>query len=318
MNNTIATQFYTDVITGLSASPKYLYSKYFYDARGDELFQQIMETPEYYLTRAEMEIFTQKSAEIAKVILSHADDFDIVELGAGDAVKSTHLLRHLTALGTNYTYYPVDISTHVIELLDNEMPKRIPGIKIHGLNGEYTQMIQEAYKISARRKVILFLGSSIGNFSKEDAERFLQSVQQQLQPGDLLLVGIDLKKNPRQIRAAYDDVVGITKAFNLNLLTRINRELGADFDVPMFDHYASYDPFTGSCRSYLVSLAQQQVTINGTTISFAKNEPVYMELSQKYSVTEIEQMAARVGFKTAAQLYDHNEWFMDIILEKVG
>lgn len=309
-------QFYKDVIEGLSASPKHLKSKYFYDKKGDELFQQIMDCREYYLTDCEMEIFSRQTNGIAQTFLKHYQEFDVIELGAGDAVKSTHLLQQLSYLGKNFTYYPIDISQNVIRLLETEMPLRVPNIKIHGLNGEYFDMLQKANGLSKKNKVVLFLGSNIGNFTVAEAERFLSTVKSCLLPGDLMLIGFDLKKNPKVILDAYNDAAGITKAFNLNLLTRINRELGADFDVTGFDHYPVYDPITGSCKSYLISLKAQKVCIADTeVIVFEENEPIHMELSQKYSIEQTDALAHATGFKPIAHFLDSKNWFLDSVWE---
>jgi len=312
------TQFYSDVMEGLSASPKYLHSKYFYDAAGDRLFQDIMDAPEYYLTRSEMEIFTLQTPAIAEAIMQKLQAFDIIELGAGDAVKSSHLLKHLKDSGAAFTYYPVDISVNIIHLLEKEMPKRITGMEVKGLNGEYMEMVAEAYRQSNRSKLVLFLGSSIGNFSKKEARQFLHALHAQLRPRDLLLTGFDLKKDPYQVLAAYNDKAGITRAFNLNLLKRINRELGGDFNLTCFQHYPTYDPITGACRSYLISTREQQVHIGDTeVISFYKDEPVYMELSQKYSLKEIASMASGTGYLPLTSFTDVREWFVDDLWQRV-
>lgn len=309
--------FYEEVIQGLSASPKYLKSKYFYDKRGDELFQQIMNLPEYYLTNCEEEIFSQQTQSIADAFLSRYNEFDIVELGAGDATKSSYLLRYLLSAGKPFTYYPIDISKNVIKLLETELPKQMPQLSIHGLQGEYFDMLQQANALSHRQKVVLFLGSNIGNFTITAATQFLKSLQAQLTSGDRVLIGFDLKKNPKIILAAYDDSAGITKAFNLNLLTRINRELGADFTIKNFDHYATYDPITGTCKSYAISLQPQRVTIGDKTFEFEANEPIHMELSQKYTVAETDTMAAAAGFKPVHYFYDSKKWFLDAVWERM-
>lgn len=309
-------QFYTDVLRGLSSFPKGLQSKYFYDAQGDKLFQEITQCPEYYLFRSEMEIFLYQSPAIAHTVLQHFKEFDILELGAGDAAKSTHLLQYFAKKGILYSYYPVDISQSIIDFLKLEMPNRVPGININGHAGDYFEMMKKAYELSCRRKLVLFLGSNIGNFSFEEAKQFLQAAHQQLHPGDLMLIGFDLKKNPKQILAAYNDAKGLTKAFNLNLLKRINRELHADFQTEAFDHYPSYDPNTGSCRSYLVSLKDQSVRIGNDQIQFYQYEPINMELSQKYSIDQVNSLADETGFKIAANFYDSRRWFLDAIWER--
>ena len=310
-------QFYKDVVKGLLSSPKHLSSKYFYDKDGDRLFQQIMQLPEYYLTRSEQEIFLMQTKELAAPVLKRFDEFDVLELGAGDATKSTHLLRYLAESGRRFTYYPVDISTNVIQLLEKEMPQRIAGLQVEGLNGDYFEMIRKSYQVSSRQKLVLFLGSNIGNFRPEEAEHFLLSLHTQLKAGDLLLIGFDVKKNPKQILAAYNDRTGVTKAFNLNLLKRINRELVGDFDLTQFDHYATYDPITGECKSYLISLTDQDVHIGEKTFTFYRNEPIWTELSQKYSEQEIGELAVHTGFRPVANFYDCRHDFLDTLWERV-
>lgn len=306
--------FYHDVVKSLAAPQKYLDPKYFYDAAGDALFQQIMQCHEYYLTGCEMEILSTQSAQIAQALQMYAGDFDLVELGAGDATKSVHLLRHLMDLGVDYTYFPIDISANVISQLEQSLPAKIPGLPLHGLNGEYFHMLQQANQLSSRKKVLLFMGANIGNFNAGAARSFCQQLRQYLQPGDLLLTGFDLKKHPQVILNAYNDAGGITRAFNFNLLHRINRELNADFDTAKFEHFPSYDPGTGACKSYLVSLEEQVVHIGDTvTVSFAENEALYMEISQKYSLEETDQLAAFAGFKPVARFQDRRHWFADCL-----
>jgi len=307
-------QFLQDVLKGLQSSPKYLQSKYFYDKKGDELFQQIMQCEEYYLTNCEMEIFSTQTSELADIIIDQHYNFDVVELGPGDAVKSIYLLKELVNKNAIATYFPVDISNNIIDLLQKKLPEQLPQLNIHGLNGEYLSMLTSAKKISDKIKLVLFLGSNIGNVSKEDVNEFCRQLRNQLSAGDIVLIGIDLKKNPRQIRDAYDDSKGYTREFNLNLLTRINRELDGNFNIPDFEHYATYDPFTGACRSFLTSLKEQQVTIgNNGTFSFAKNETVFMEISQKYTIEETDEIAYQSGFKPIAHFFDKNKWFTDVI-----
>jgi L-histidine N-alpha-methyltransferase len=307
------TQFYQDVITGLQASPKYLNSKYFYDANGDKLFQELMNCDEYYPTNCELEIFSGQTAEMAAAIMA-GEAFDLIELGAGDAMKSSYLLKYLLQQKADFTYMSIDISDSVISYLNITLPVILPGLQITGLNGEYFEMLTKAVASSKRRKVVLFLGSNIGNMSVSEAVTFCSEVRQHLSPGDSLLIGFDLKKNPKTILAAYNDKGGITKKFNLNLLERINRELNADFDLNQFDHYPTYDPETGACKSYLVSLADQVVKINGReNIHFLKDEYIFMEISQKFALSQTDQMASAAGFKTVNQFLDHKKWFVDAI-----
>ena len=306
-------QFCEDVMAGLMASPKYLEAKYFYDAAGDELFQEIMNAPEYYPTNCELEIFTQQTEALAQAIIADGSPFDLIELGAGDAMKSTHLLRHLLHKQANFTYVPIDISGHVINYLNETLPQTLSGLQLKGLTGEYFDMLKQAAEISERRKVVLFLGSNIGNMPVEDAQGFCTEMRKYLSTGDSVLMGVDLKKNPKIILAAYNDAGGYTRQFNLNLLTRINRELQGNFNVDQFEHYAMYDPETGACKSYLISLADQQVQLCDETFQFTKDEYIYMEISQKYTVEQTNEMAAQADFKPVHYFYDSKQWFLDAV-----
>jgi L-histidine N-alpha-methyltransferase len=309
----VADHFYDDVIAGLRSTPKSLSSKYFYDANGDKLFQELMNCAEYYPTNCELEIFTEQTAGICDAMIAGGDAFDLIELGAGDAMKSTFLLKYLLEQKADFNYLPIDISANVISYLNATLPVTLPGLQIAGLNGEYFDMLKKAASISKRRKVVLFLGSNIGNMPVSNAEDFCRELRKHLSPGDSMLIGIDLKKNPATVLAAYNDKQGITKRFNLNLLERINRELHADFDLKKFEHYPTYDPESGACKSYLISLEYQQVNIGKENIHFAKDEYIYMEISQKYTVMQTNQMAANAGFKPVNIFFDSRKWFIDAI-----
>lgn len=305
--------FLNDVLTGLQSKPKHLSSKYFYDKKGDELFQKIMAMPEYYLTRCELDIFKNKTAEIAKGVKADQEPFDLIELGAGDAMKSTYLLKYLNEIGTEFTYMPIDISGNILSVLENNLKKQLPTIDIHSLEGEYFEMLEKAMKLSSRRKIILFLGGNIGNMSRKEAEKFCAILHQLLNKEDIVLIGFDLKKNPYTVLNAYSDKSGITAAFNLNLLSRINRELGGNFTIDDFQHYESYDPVTGACKSFLISLKDQVVNISGELISFEENEVIDMEVSQKFSRSEIQKLAEKTGFKISGEISDSKDWFVDSI-----
>jgi L-histidine Nalpha-methyltransferase len=308
--------FFKDILTGLMATPKHLSSKYFYDAVGDELFKEIMASPEYYLTDCELEIMETRSSDIVQAIRSasggFASGFDLIELGPGDATKTIYLLKELMDHHMDFTYYPVDISGHVIQSLERTLPHYLPGLQMNGLHGEYIDMLQEAGELSRRPKVVLFMGANIGNFDYYAALSFCESIREQLHPGDLMMTGFDLRKHPSTILSAYNDAGGITRAFNLNLLHRINMELDADFNLVKFDHYPTYDPLTGSCKSFLISLEKQRVRFGkNAVVDFAENEPIFMEISQKYSREEIDRLAAQSGFMPVAHFEDHKKWFVD-------
>lgn len=305
--------FREDVLEGLKNSPKRLSSKYFYDETGDRLFQEIMAMPEYYLTQCELDIFQNKTADLARLIIPENAPFDLIELGAGDAMKSTFLLQHLVEKGTDFTYMPIDISGHILTELNEKLNQKLPALEIVSLEGEYFEMLQKAASLSSRRKVILFLGSNIGNMKIEEANQFCFDLNRNLTPGDRVLIGFDLKKNPHTILNAYNDSTGITAAFNLNLLTRINTELDGNFNLDLFQHYQTYDPISGACRSFLVSLKNQTVTIGSDLISFEENELIDMEISQKFSAENIEELREKSGFKKAGEIKDSKKWFVDAV-----
>ena len=309
--------FYNDIMDGLRAENKYLSSKYFYDEAGDKIFQQIMASTEYYPTRCEMEIMQQQSVEMASLFTNYSPSFDLVELGPGDATKSWFLLRELQKKHAAFTYYPIDISTNVISSLEDRLPANLPGIRLHGLNGEYLDKMQQVKTFSANPKIVLFMGANIGNMSVPQATQFCRQLHDNMQPGDMVLIGFDLKKHPRTILDAYNDRQGFTRDFNLNLLTRMNRELDADFNRELFEHYPVYDPGSGACKSYLISLAEQEVHIGDKTIAFRENEAIFMEISQKYTLEETENMAAQSGFEPIHTFMDSKQWFADVLWQRL-
>ncbi|WP_419870393.1 L-histidine N(alpha)-methyltransferase [Chryseobacterium sp. CT-SW4] len=305
--------FFDDVLKGLQNTPKKLSSKYFYDKTGDELFQKIMAMPEYYITRCELDIFQNKTSELVRQIISDKEPFDLIELGAGDAMKSTYLLQYLMEKGYDFTYMPIDISGNILSVLKEKLSIRFPDLNLNLLEGEYFEMLQEAASLSGRKKVILFLGSNIGNMTIKEAETFCRDLNKNLNLGDRVLIGFDLKKNPHTILNAYNDKTGITAAFNLNLLNRINRDLNSNFNLENFQHYQTYDPLSGACRSFLVSLKKQTVTIGNTPILFEENELIDMEISQKFSPEEIKELGAISGFIPIGEIKDSKNWFLDTI-----
>lgn len=306
-------QFYFDVIRGLTQQPKQLPSKYFYDKKGDSLFQAIMASPDYYLTNCEMEIFTCQSDLIADYILGEGSDFELVELGPGNCAKSIHLLKALASTNVSFNFVPIDISENVIRQLESFFPLKIPGLDFNGLIGEYFTMLKSHCSRNKKRKVVMCLGANIGNMTIADGNRFCSMLRSYLQPGDQCIIGFDLIKHPAAIRQAYDDRDGLTREFNLNLLHRINRELDADFMVDQFEHYCSYDPLTGAAKSYLVCLSDMSVRLPGAEISFDKNECIWTEISQKYSAEQIRHMAIENGFVHTTEFLDSKSWFMDAI-----
>lgn len=306
-------RFYQDVIEGLSAPLKRLPSKYFYDAAGDKLFQDIMNSDEYYLTRCEMEIFTTQVARLAEIIAQAGSPLALIELGPGDCTKSIHLLRELQKSGTPFTYVPIDISQNVLSQLEAILPAQLPGLQLDAMNGDYFEMLDQIGLMTGTRRVVLCLGANIGNMPPESCSAFCAELASHLSPGDLAIVGFDLKKDPRVVQAAYSDREGITRQFNLNLLRRMNAELGADFKVDRFAHYSHYDPETGASKSYLVSLDEVDVNFPQHRIHFKRDECIWMEISQKYSLQQVDDMAKANNFEPIGHLQDGNGWFTDAI-----
>lgn len=304
-------QFEKDIDQGLSAKPKYLPSKYFYDKKGDLIFQKIMNMEEYYLTDCEYEIFQTHKAEILHTI-DHSKPFRLVEFGAGDGYKTKVLLKHFLEEGASFTYSPIDISENVIDILRTDLEKKLPDLKVEGIVDDYFSALKKLSGNESTRKVILFLGSNIGNFKHEKAIEFLKELYNSLNPDDILITGFDLKKDPEVVLAAYNDKKGITESFNLNLLDRINKELGGNVQKDHFKHYPIYNPETGKTKSFLISKKKQEIKLNKNNKSylFEKWEPVFMEVSQKYDLDMIHDLANRSGFDIHHHLYDTKRYYL--------
>ena len=312
-NRATLKKFGADVLNGLLSTPRRLNPKYFYDREGAALFRELMDLPEYYLTDCELDIFKNKTSELANFITAGNAPFDLIELGAGDGYKSKYLLAHLSREDARFRYMPIDISNSILGFLKDSLQLELPHLEVRGLEGEYMEMLSRACACSNRRKVVLFLGSNIGNMEREECMDLCKELRELLSPGDMALIGFDLKKNPKTVLSAYNDSAGITARFNLNLLQRINRELFANFDLDQFEHYPMYDPLKGSCRSFLVSLRHQNVQIGERTIIFGKDEVIHMEISQKYNLEEILGLAENTGFAPVGMVMDSRGWFVDAI-----
>lgn len=308
--------FATDVIEGLSSTPKFLSSKYFYDEKGDAIFQQIMEMPSYYLTRSEYQIFDTHKEALLQLFGANKAPFHLIEFGAGDGLKTKVLLKHFLNQQACFRYLPIDISENVLSLLTHDLELNFPSLEVEPLANDYFEALNILNQEDrTERKVILFLGSNIGNFSHKQAINFLQQMRAHLQPQDLLLIGFDLKKDPAVILEAYNDKEGITKSFNINLLERMNTELGGNFDTSKFIHKPTYNPLTGATKSYLVSTENQEVTFDklGKSFYFEAWEAIDMEISQKYSLSTINHLAEQAGFKIASNFFDKNRYFVDSV-----
>ncbi|WP_417213152.1 L-histidine N(alpha)-methyltransferase [Bizionia sp.] len=312
MNETFA----KDVVAGLTAKEKHLSSKYFYDTNGSRIFQEIMNMPDYYLTDSEFEILSLQAKQIVDAVAFNKP-FNIIELGAGDGFKTFKLLEYLVNEHIAFNYVPIDISQEAIDILSEKLHERLPELSIQPQVGDYFEILNEKFQGNTPN-LLLFLGSNIGNYLKDDAINLLKLFNNVMNSGDKLLIGMDLKKNPITIKNAYDDKEGITKRFNLNLLIRMNRELEADFKIDDFDFYCYYNPETGRVKSYIVSLKEQTVLFKklNKTIQFNQNELIWTELSKKYSLSEIEKLATISGFKSKQHFLDCKHYFTDSLWEK--
>ncbi len=311
-----ATEITFDIDKGLSSKLKSISSKYLYDDLGSTIFQQIMNMAEYYPTASEFEILAMQSDKISEA-LAFKSTFNIVELGAGDGIKTRQLLKHLLSKNIDFIYVPIDISEKAISDLKANMLEALPELRIKPLVGDYFTMLQEVSK-TGLPSLYLFLGSNIGNYQPKATVELLNQFHEAMETDDKILIGFDLQKHPKVIRLAYDDPHGITKSFNMNLLNRLNKELDANFQLNQFDFYCHYDPITGEVRSYLVSLKDQQVFSKKLkkTYSFHQNELIWTELSRKYTIEQIEQIATENHFRQVAHFLDCKHYFVDSLWVK--
>lgn len=322
MNSTTATlldtAFKKDIHQGLSSFPKFLYSKYIYDAAGDKLFQDIMALPEYYLTNCELDILTTHTAEIADLFKDKGNGFDLIELGAGDGKKTKVLLKHLSEHQFDFIYKPVDISQNAIDDLSNTLANELPQVQVDAERGMYFEVLDRLKKYNTRKKVIMVLGSNIGNLLHPRAIEFLSHLKDVMNPDDLLFMGFDQKKDPQIILDAYNDKTGVTAAFNKNLLHRINRELGGDFEVDKFKHWEQYDPETGTAKSYLVATEAMTTTIKHLELSvqFDAWETIHTEISQKYDDKVVSWLAKESGLHIETHFTDTKKYYKNYVFSK--
>lgn len=300
---------------GFSKYPKRLPSWLFYDETGDRIFQAIMHMPEYYLTACEYEILQMNKARMLRHFKSDHTPFNLIELGAGDGLKTELLLRYFVEQKTEFIYSPVDVSQTVLDQLEQRLEKSVPQLSIQSIHAKYEEALDQ-FGRSALRKVYLFMGANIGNFSVNEATQFVTSISDSMKSHDQLLIGFDLKKDPRLIQAAYDDPHGITCGFNMNLLVRLNRELGAQFQLDQFKHYPYYNPETGMTKSYLVSLKDQNVYFEACNkhVHFDRWEIIHTEVSQKYNLKMIETLAEKSGMEIVEIFYDCKHYFCDVLM----
>lgn len=310
--------FKIDVERGLESQPRTLPSKYFYDKIGDALFVEIMNLPEYYLTRCEMDIFQNKTSElISSLDLTSDSYFELIELGAGDGTKTKELLRSLDSQNYQFEYFPIDISSNALELLEKNLNEELPNVAVQSRQGDYFEVLASLKK-SKKPKVVLFLGSNIGNMMDDLASQFIYNLGANLQEGDKLVLGVDLIKSKEIVLPAYNDSKGITAQFNRNLLERINSELDANFDLNQFIHLPEYDESEGIAKSFIVSTEDQTVEIKslGKSFHFLKGEKIHTEISRKYNDILIEKIIANTDFKVETKILDSKSYFADYILKR--
>lgn len=313
--DTATEQFRTHVVRGLQLKEKKISSRYFYDEEGDRLFQKIMASPDYYVSRAEEEILRNQTGAVLEALINGHEQFSLFELGAGDGTKTKHLLGTALDMRKQPTYLPIDISAHVLEELGDALQKEFPALHYEPMQGEYFDAIKRGFSDRPGPKAVLFLGSNIGNLDRNEAIALLKGVAEHLGPNDRFLVGFDRKKDPATILRAYNDREGHTRDFNLNLLRRMNVELGADFDLDHFIHAPVYDPLSGRALSYLVSTVEQTVNIPGADgpIHFQAWEALHTEISQKYDKPMIDDLALHAGLRRTATFTDSKEHFRCVV-----
>ena len=298
-----------DVAVGLGASIKRLPSRYFYDDKGSVLFQRIMALPEYYLTRVEREILVERGDAIVAYLADGGAALDLIELGSGDGDKTIELCRAAMRAPITAVYYPIDVSGHALGELQARFDAGLPGMPVVPIHGDYFEHWPRTR--DGGRQIVMFFGSNLGNLCFKESVALLCSIRARLSPGDVLLLGVDMQKDPKTILAAYNDRQGVTAEFNMNLLTRLNRELDMDFDLLSFSHYATYDPLSGTARSFLVSGRRQSVHSRclGRTFEFEEGETIYVEQSQKYTREMIKDLAKASGFQVDRHFSDASNWY---------
>lgn len=299
--------FAREVEEGITSFPKTLPCKLFYDATGSELFEEITRLPEYYLTRTELMILRDRANEI---IAAAGPNVSVVELGAGTATKTCTLLQALTRRQMRVTFFPVDISPNALKEAHDRVVDECPNVSVKPVVADFSEGFGFLRGIRGR-KLVLYLGSSIGNFDPEAAVEMLSQVRSQLSSGDALLLGTDLVKDPAILVPAYDDSQGVTSEFNKNVLRRLNRDLQADFDLDAFRHLALWNPIRSRMEIYLESLRTQMVTFGllRLTVRIHAGERIHTENSYKYTMPMVEDMLSTAGFRLEQTWFDPCKWF---------
>jgi len=313
-STTIEKTFAEEICYSLNRNPKFINSKFFYDKKGSDLFEKICTLPEYYPTRTEISILKRLQAELP----SYLDDtFQLVELGSGASVKTRLILDVFTTLQDTTEYFPIDISEILTESSE-QLLKDYDSLHITGIIDTYEGGLEFLKNYDNKRNLILFLGSSFGNFSPNDGYKFLQKINSTMKSGDLFLIGLDLVKDKQILESAYDDSQGITAEFNLNVLSRINDELDADFNLNDFSHHSVYNAEDQRIEMYLKSLVNQSVIVSKSNLllNLKKDELIHTEHSHKYQLDQIHKLLDDVGFKIKHTWSDVNEYFSLTLVSK--
>ncbi len=305
--------FGDDVRAGLTVPHKHLPPKYFYDSLGSALFEAICELPEYYLTRAETEILERYAPEMVAAV---DGPIEIVEFGSGSARKTRLLLEAALAAQGRVDYHPIDISPGALISSASTLAAEYPGLNVTAYASDYVEVLRSARLRTSQRVLALFLGSNIGNYDPLASQRLLRAMSESFKPGDALLLGTDLKKDPAVLERAYNDPTGVTAAFNKNVLARINRELGGAFDLDAFEHSARYDAPRGSVDSFLVAQRGMTVPIErlGIAVGLTAAETIHTESSHKFDAADIAMLAAASGFRVERAWTDPDARFAVTLL----
>jgi len=303
-----------DVVYGLSKSPKTLPPKYFYDDRGSQLFEQICDLPEYYLTRTEADILQQNATDI----VAHTGACELVELGSGSSTKTRLILSAYQQAGHPLCYRPIDVSAGILASSAQQLLHEYPTLKIHALVSTYELGLQQLHLSYLPQRMISFLGSSLGNLSSAECDRFFEHIAASLRPGDFFLLGVDLHKAATQLEPAYNDSQGITAAFNLNILQHLNQRFRGNFDLTQFEHWAFYNQEQHQIEMHLRSLKPQTVTLAdlNLTIDLAAGETIRSEISRKFDLSDLQAQLQQQGLKLLKVWTDTHQWFAVMLFQR--
>lgn len=311
-------QMMEEIEEGLQNDTPYIPSKYFYDDHGSKLFEAIMRMPSYYLTNSEIQILESHHQNFIHHFAQKTSSINLIELGAGDGIKTQILAESLMKNDIRFTYMPVDISSEALKKLEKTFKQKYPQIKMQPLHTDYETGLSSLNQQNGAKNVVLFLGSTLGNFTPEASHEFLSMISRNLKEGDLLLIGLDLVKDPNIILDAYNDPDGITAEFNYNLLRRLNRELDASFDLSKWRHQPVYDIEQKAAKSYLIATEKQTITFaeHEKTFHFDQWDYIQTEISQKYDHRMISAISKNNDFKILDEYTDNNNYFLNAIWQK--